>query len=119
MPLTKDQKAEALGAIAEQLEGANTVYLTDYQGLTVAQANGLRRAFLQAGAQTLITSLLKVPDVPTRELMGKFYGYLAQGKGKLESLHQAQFDTIKERRAVNACAHPFFWASFVLVGEAS
>ena len=80
---------------------------------------GLRRAFLQAGAQTLITSLLKVPDVPTRELMGKFYGYLAQGKGKLESLHQAQFDTIKERRAVNACAHPFFWASFVLVGEAS
>ena len=48
MPLTKEQKQEALGAIADQLEGANTVYLTDYQGLTVEQANGLRRAFREA-----------------------------------------------------------------------
>jgi large subunit ribosomal protein L10 len=48
MPLTKQQKEEALGAIAEQLEGANTVYLTDYQGLTVEQATGLRRAFREA-----------------------------------------------------------------------
>lgn len=49
MPLTREQKQEALGAIAEHLEGANTVYLTDYQGLTVEQANGLRRAFRAAG----------------------------------------------------------------------
>ena len=45
MPLTQEQKREALGAIAEQLDGNNTVYLTDYQGLTVEQATGLRRAF--------------------------------------------------------------------------
>ena len=45
MPLTQEQKREALGAIAEQLDGVNTVYLTDYQGLTVEQATGLRRAF--------------------------------------------------------------------------
>jgi large subunit ribosomal protein L10 len=51
MPLTKEQKAEALGAIAETLEGANTVYLTDYQGLTVEQATGLRRAFREADVQ--------------------------------------------------------------------
>ena len=51
MPLTKEQKQEALGAIAEQLEGANTVYLTDYQGLTVEQATGLRRAFRAADVQ--------------------------------------------------------------------
>lgn len=51
MPLTKQQKAEALGAIAETLEGANTVYLTDYQGLTVEQATGLRRAFREADVQ--------------------------------------------------------------------
>ena len=48
MPLTKEQKQEALGQIAGQLEAANTVYLTDYQGLSVAQANGLRRAFREA-----------------------------------------------------------------------
>ena len=51
MPLTKEQKQEALGAIAETLEGANTVYLTDYQGLTVEQATGLRRAFREADVQ--------------------------------------------------------------------
>jgi large subunit ribosomal protein L10 len=48
MPLTQQQKREALGAITEQLDASNTVYLTDYQGLTVAQANGLRRAFSAA-----------------------------------------------------------------------
>jgi large subunit ribosomal protein L10 len=48
MPLTKQQKREALGAIVDQLDAANTVYLTDYQGLTVEQANGLRRAFRDA-----------------------------------------------------------------------
>ncbi len=51
MPLTKAQKSEALGAIAEQLGEANTVYLTDYQGLTVEQATGLRRAFREADVQ--------------------------------------------------------------------
>lgn len=48
MPLTPEQKREALGAITEQLDAANTVYLTDYKGLTVEQANGLRRAFRAA-----------------------------------------------------------------------
>jgi large subunit ribosomal protein L10 len=48
MPLTKQQKEVAVSAIAEQLEGANTVYLTDYQGLSVAQANALRREFHKA-----------------------------------------------------------------------
>ena len=51
MPLTKAQKTEALGAIADQLGDANTVYLTDYQGLTVEQATGLRRAFREADVQ--------------------------------------------------------------------
>jgi large subunit ribosomal protein L10 len=48
MPLTKQQKQEAVAAISEQLGNANTVYLTDYQGLSVAKANALRRAFYNA-----------------------------------------------------------------------
>ena len=61
MPLTQLQKREALGAITEQLDAANTVYLTDYQGLTVAQANGLRRAFRAADIEfkVLKNTLLK------------------------------------------------------------
>ena len=51
MPLTKAQKEQALGAIADQFEGANTVYLTDYQGLSVEQVTELRRAFREADVQ--------------------------------------------------------------------
>ena len=61
MPLTQLQKREALGAITEQLDAVNTVYLTDYQGLTVAQANGLRRAMRAADIEfkVLKNTLLK------------------------------------------------------------
>ncbi|HMF16778.1 MAG TPA: CHAT domain-containing tetratricopeptide repeat protein [Gemmataceae bacterium] len=78
---------------------------------------GLRRAFLYAGARTLLTSLFEVPDRETRELMQRFYGGLAQKRGKLEALHTAQVDMIRQRRQMQGAAHPFFWASFVLVGE--
>ncbi len=61
MPLTQLQKREALGAITDQLDAANTVYLTDYQGLTVAQANSLRRAMSAADIEfkVLKNTLLK------------------------------------------------------------
>lgn len=48
MPLTPQQKQEAVADIAQELQSANTVYLTDYQGLSVQQANALRREFYKA-----------------------------------------------------------------------
>jgi large subunit ribosomal protein L10 len=51
MALTKDQKQEQVAAIAEQLEGHHTVYLTDYAGLTVEEATRLRRAFRAADVE--------------------------------------------------------------------
>jgi CHAT domain-containing protein/Tfp pilus assembly protein PilF len=78
---------------------------------------GLRRAFLYAGARTLVTSLYKVPDNETRQMMQRFYGSLKAGKSKLEALHDAQLAVIQQRRKEHGAAHPFFWASFVLVGD--
>jgi CHAT domain-containing protein len=78
---------------------------------------GLRRAFLYAGAQTLLTSLFEVPDQETRELMNRFYTNLKSGNGKLRAMHAAQRGFIADRRKSNGAAHPFFWASFVLVGN--
>ena len=49
MPLTKEQKATAVEAITGQLEAAPMLYLTDYKGLTVEQANDLRCRFREAG----------------------------------------------------------------------
>ena len=51
MPLTKEQKREQVATIAEKLDAHNTVYLTDYIGLTVEEATKLRRAFRAAGVQ--------------------------------------------------------------------
>jgi large subunit ribosomal protein L10 len=61
MPLTIEQKREAVAAIAEDLQSVNTVYLTDYAGLTVEQANALRSAFFKADVRykVLKNTLLK------------------------------------------------------------
>ncbi len=80
---------------------------------------GLRRSFFHAGAHALVTSLFKVPDNETRLLMQRFYQELAAGKSKLDALREAQLSVIERRRATEEAAHPFFWASFVLVGDPS
>lgn len=51
MALTKEQKREAVAAIAEDLQSVNTVYLTDYAGLSVEKVNALRSEFFKAGVQ--------------------------------------------------------------------
>jgi CHAT domain-containing protein len=79
--------------------------------------SGLRRAFLHAGAQTLVTSLYKVPDRETQELMQEMYTRLATGATKLAAFHGAQLEMIRRRREAHDAAHPLYWGGFVLVGE--
>ncbi|MEM1057124.1 MAG: 50S ribosomal protein L10 [Bacteroidota bacterium] len=51
MPLTREQKQEALADIQAALSDASSVYLTDYKGLSVEKATQLRRAFREADVQ--------------------------------------------------------------------
>lgn len=51
MPLTKEQKAVFIDEIVEQLQDTTTFYLTDYQGLTVEEANELRQQFRDSGVE--------------------------------------------------------------------
>jgi CHAT domain-containing protein len=74
---------------------------------------GLRRAFVLAGARTLVMSLWKVPDEPTRELMEDFYGRLLAGEGRAEALRQAQL-AMKEKYP-----DPFYWGAFICQGDPS
>ena len=78
---------------------------------------GMRSAFLFAGARTIVGSLYEVPNAETRELLRPFYAGVAVGKGKLASLNAAKLEFIRHRREKIDAAHPFYWASFVLVGE--
>jgi CHAT domain-containing protein len=78
---------------------------------------GLRRAFFYAGARSLLVSLYKVPDEQTIQLMSRFYESLKSGRGKLDSFHDAQIAVMNLRLRKNGVAHPFYWASFVLLGN--
>ncbi|GAA6619722.1 tetratricopeptide repeat protein [Scytonema sp. NUACC26] len=51
---------------------------------------GLRRAFVVAGAKTLIMSLWKVPDTATALLMERFFDNLQNGMNRAEALQNAQ-----------------------------
>ncbi len=46
--MTREEKVAAIESIVERLKQANTVYLTDYSGLTVEQTNRLRGKFRAA-----------------------------------------------------------------------
>jgi CHAT domain-containing protein len=74
---------------------------------------GLRRAFVLAGAQTIVTSLWSVSDYATRELMTDYYSGLKRGEGRGEALRKAKLAMLKRKGR----AHPFYWASFIQIGN--
>jgi CHAT domain-containing protein len=83
---------------------------------------GLTNAFLIAGADNLITSLWKVNDKATQQLMVSFYKRMSEANtfAPAECLMLAKqdlrnFRTESGRRPYNS---PSIWASFVLVGGA-
>jgi CHAT domain-containing protein/tetratricopeptide (TPR) repeat protein len=71
---------------------------------------GLRRAFVLAGAKTLVMSLWKVPDEQTRELMEDFYCRILKGESRADALRAAQL-AMKAKHP-----EPFYWGSFICQG---
>jgi CHAT domain-containing protein len=72
---------------------------------------GRQRAFILAGARTLVMSLWSVPDEATRELMEDFYGRLLAGEPRADALHAAQ-QALRRKYP-----EPFFWGAFVCLGN--
>ncbi len=71
---------------------------------------GLSRAFLGAGAATVVVSMWLVQDEAAARLMEKMYERLANGLGRASALRAAQL-------ALKALyPHPYYWGSFVLIG---
>ncbi len=70
---------------------------------------GLQRAFLYAGTPAVVTTLWKVDDRSSFELIRAFYDRL-DAAGPVTALRQAQLETQR------AFPHPFAWAAFGLTG---
>jgi CHAT domain-containing protein len=75
---------------------------------------GLSRAFIHAGAPSVVASLWKVSDDSTVAMMRSFYRNL-QTMPKAEALQQAQLGLA--RSGAMTSSHPYFWAPFILVGD--
>jgi CHAT domain-containing protein len=81
---------------------------------------GLTWAFFVAGSPTTIVSQWSVESASTTELMLNFHRNLRtvdgarNGMTKAEALRQAQLKLLRTSRY----RHPFFWAGFVVVGDA-
>ncbi len=96
--------AGALVTLSACESGRNEVFAGD-------ELMGLTRAFLGAGATTLVASLWLVQDETTAELMEMWYEQLRKGVGRAAALRNAQL-ALKE-----SWSHPYYWAPFVLIGH--
>jgi CHAT domain-containing protein len=76
----------------------------------------LERAFLLAGAKSVIASLWTTDDTYTIALMKRLYQHLMDGDDKGAALRQAKLDLLKD---FGEQALPIYWAGFTLVGDGS
>jgi len=73
----------------------------------------LTRGFLYAGADNIITSLWKVLDKSTSELMEDFYKHALNGTSYSNALREAKLEMIKNKKS----SFPLNWSGFVLIGQ--
>ena len=74
---------------------------------------GLRRAFVIAGAKTLVMTLWKVPDRQTKALMIDFYSRMHDGISCGDALREAQLEMKKKME------DPYYWGAFICQGDRS
>jgi CHAT domain-containing protein len=72
---------------------------------------GLTRAFIYAGTPSVISTLWRLDDRASYELMRAFYENLRAGQPKGEALRQAQLAILQRY------PHPYYWAAYQLTGE--
>ena len=74
---------------------------------------GIARAFMGAGARSVVVTLWAVEDKVTLEFMKCFYQHLAEGKPASESLNLA----MKNLRESDEFRDIKYWAPFLLIGD--
>lgn len=78
----------------------------------------LSRAFSYAGCPSVVMSLWKIPDNVTSDIMTAFYRELKNGSTKDNALRNAQMTFLNDS-SDPLSQHPYFWAGFVVMGDAT
>jgi CHAT domain-containing protein len=82
---------------------------------------GLTRAFMFAGARSLLVSHWSVDSLSTEALMTSTFRHIKQGEGALKAVNDAQRElrdgSYTSGQYRFSRSHPFFWAAFVYVGD--
>ena len=73
----------------------------------------LRRAFLIAGAQTVLASHWNISDKATNQLMTEFMRRWQAGETRAAAWREAQLSLLHSKDFSN----PYFWAAFTLTGQ--
>jgi len=80
-------------------------------------AMSIAKAFFHAGCKSALVSLWPVDDCSTSDIMKYFYEGLKDGQAKDVALRNAK---LKYRKTAHPSRqHPYYWAGFVLFGDAS
>jgi tetratricopeptide (TPR) repeat protein len=105
------------------LRGTKVVILSACQtGLGEVQSGegvaGLRQTFQLAGAESVVATLWKVPDLEAALTTVGFLESLEKGDGQADALKAIQAKLIQQRRDRFQAAHPYYWAAHTITGSA-
>jgi CHAT domain-containing protein len=78
-----------------------------------AEVANVVNAFIEAGADSVVSTLWDLDDEATKHLMTTFYSQLASHQRKVDALRSAQLDLL------NQGLPPYFWAGVQIVGDPS
>jgi CHAT domain-containing protein len=116
--LAEDGLLTGLDASLLNLQGTKLVILSacDSGAGEVKIGEGmmsLRRAFLIAGAQTVLASHWPVSDKATNPLMTEFMRRWRAGEPRAQAWREAQLELLRSKDFSN----PYFWSAFTLTGQ--
>ncbi|TYC08792.1 CHAT domain-containing protein [Bizionia gelidisalsuginis] len=76
----------------------------------------LARGFYFSGASSLASTLWKINDASSSQLMDAFYSNLASGQPKDKSLQAAKLEFINSNKETGL-SHPYYWSGFIISGN--
>ena len=115
-PKKKDFLLTMADVLNAKLEAKLVVLSCAHSGQGKIKAEGvvgMARAFLGAGARSVIASLWAIDDHATLVFMRHFYEHLVKGQSASKSLHEAM-KMMRESDDFNAV---MYWAPFMLIGD--